>query len=192
MWASARQGTAWPRTYISSPEAGRSCPSVLAPAAPWPRRLLFQLPQHSCSNLRRPLFQLPSVPAPSSGGSCSSCRSVPAPSSRTSLSSDELRDAVPQHRQQALRVPLQDPASHLRSTPSRNTVSSYPHPHTQPAEHYLGRDTSSQYVCVKGMHDLLKTKQETTQKSRPQDTTLLMSQQGKAILRNCLRRRNVK
>ena len=177
MWASARQGTAWPRTYISSPEAGRSCPSVLAPAAPWPRRLLFQLPQHSCSNLRRPLFQLPSVPAPSS---------------RTSLSSDELRDAVPQHRQQALRVPLQDPASHLRSTPSRNTVSSYPHPHTQPAEHYLGRDTSSQYVCVKGMHDLLKTKQETTQKSRPQDTTLLMSQQGKAILRNCLRRRNVK
>ena len=129
---------------------------------------------------------------PGPGGSCSSCRSVPAPSSRTSLSSDELRDAVPQHRQQALRVPLQDPASHLRSTPSRNTVSSYPHPHTQPAEHYLGRDTSSQYVYVKGMHDLLKTKQETTQKSRPQDTTLLMSQQGKAILRNCLRRRNVK
>ena len=57
--------------------------------------------------------------------------------------------------------PCLTPAVHA----SRNTVLSYL-THT-PSRQNTTRDTGSQYVCVKGMHDLLKTKQETTQKSRP-------------------------
>ena len=112
------------------------------------------LPQHPCT--RGSLAQKALAPA---------AHSAPAPPSRNSLSSGEPRDAFPQHQQQALRVPAAGPCL----TPAVHTPQGHclALPTHTPSRQSTARTTSSQYGCVKGMHDLLKTNQETTQKSRP-------------------------
>lgn len=136
MGRDARQGTAWPRTCVSSPEPGRALP---------------QRPC-TCGSLAQK--------APSS-----SCHSAPAPSSGNSLSSGELRTPSLNTATAGPPGPAAGPCTHTCGPHPAGTLSCLtPHPHTQPAEHY--QDASSQYGCVQGMHDLLKTNQETTQEKQ--------------------------